>query len=308
MHLNLSQLPAGRGLALRRIALRGALGAAAITWGVLGGPAAFAHGAHGAHTQGNHGGHESHSHTLNGQTHLVHLPKGTATLSWNPTSHALTVSISMTGLSPNSSSPAQIQQGACDNGGPVVDPLNPVAADAGGKGTSQTTLSDANVAQGMRHDWSIGVHSPTSNALMACGQVHGAHHLRKHESHAQTMPQTETITLHGTNRPNQNVGGDAHLQLDNGTLIAKLNVEGLSPNSTHDAGIYQGTCASQGALVHALDPLHANAGGHATSTTSISGVTTIPGDWYVAVWADNGTDLLACGDVHGAGHGDKQGN
>jgi hypothetical protein len=293
---------------LRGLVLRGALGASAIAWGAIGGPAAFAHGAQGAHgSQGHHDSHESHAHALNAQTHLVHMPKGTATLAWNPTSHALTVSISMTGLAPNSSSPAQIQQGACDSGGAVVDALNPVAADAGGKGTSQTTLTDANVAQGMQHDWSIGVHSPTSGDLEACGKVHGPHHLRK-RGHDPTMPQSETVALHGTNRPNQNVGGDAHLHLDNGTLLAKLNVAGLAPNSTHNAGIYQGTCASQGGLVHALDALHANAGGHATSTTSISGVTTIPSNGYVAVWADNGTDLLACGDLHGEGQGDKHGN
>jgi hypothetical protein len=306
MHLSLPNL--------RGLVLRGALGAAAIVWGVSGAPVAFAHGA-----QGNHGDHGNHghqgsqgeqTHALNAHTHLVHMPKGTATLSWNPTSHALTVGISMTGLAPNSSSPAQIQQGACDSGGPAVDGLNAVVADGSGKGSSQTTLTDPKVTQGLQHDWSIGVHSPTSSELEACGKVHGPHHLRRHglgHEQKQTMPESETVALHGTNRPNQNVGGEAHLHLDNGTLLAKLNVEGLAPNSTHNAGIYQGTCASQGAQVHTLDPLHANAGGHATSTTSIPGMTTIPSNWYVAVWADNGTDLLACGDVHNAGHGDKQG-
>jgi hypothetical protein len=294
---------------LRGLVLRGALGAAAIVWGVMGAPAAFAHGNQG------HPSHESHSHALNAQTHLVHMPKGTATLSWDSTSHALTVGISMTGLAPNSSSPAQIQQGSCDSGGQVVDALNPVVADGSGKGTSQTTLTDPKVAQGVQRDWSIGVQSPSSHELEACGKVLGSHHLRRHghglahgqRQTKQTMSQTETITLHGTKSPNQHVGGEAHLQLDNGTLLAKLNVKGLAPNSTSDAGIYQGTCDSQGALVHALDPLHANAGGHATSTTSVPGVTPIPSNWYVAVWADNGTDLLACGDLRNAGHGDTQG-
>src|SRR5260370_14999316 len=50
---------------------------------------------------------------------LKHVPTGTANLRWNPSTHTLTVKLSLTGLAPNSTHPSHIHAGSCGTQVPV---------------------------------------------------------------------------------------------------------------------------------------------------------------------------------------------
>src|SRR5260221_6842370 len=151
---------------LRGLALRGAFGALMIGAGLMGAPA-FAASGHGQE----HGGSTP---ALNGHAKLVqmHTPTGTASLTWNHTTKQLTVDLSMAGLTPGAAYTANLEQGKCDKGdkgdkassASLVDPLNGIAAaDATGKGTSSTPLTDSKVANGIPHEgWFVAVSQGTT--------------------------------------------------------------------------------------------------------------------------------------------------
>ncbi len=101
--------------------------------------------------------------------------------------------------------------------------------------------------------------------------------------------------------------GTATLNWDPGskTLTVKVTLTGLAPSSIHPEHIHTGSCANQGAVLHPLAMLSADAHGDATATTPIPNVTSgIPASgWYVNV--HNGPALspadqflpIVCGDV-----------
>jgi hypothetical protein len=67
-------------------------------------------------------------------------------------------------------------------------------------------------------------------------------------------------------------------------LTVKISLIGLAPKSTHPAHIHSGSCAKQGAVVHALENVVADEHGVGTSTTTIKNVTTLPSSgWYLNV-------------------------
>src|SRR2546430_945203 len=88
------------------------------------------------------------------------------------------------------------------------------------------------------------------------------------------------------------------------TLMVKISLVGLAPNSTHAAHIHHGSCASQGPVVYPLQTVMADASGRASETTTIKNVTSIPSSgWYVnlhhstVLSTQTGFDPIACGDV-----------
>jgi hypothetical protein len=117
----------------------------------------------------------------------VHLPlgstsatnqaaSGSAKLSLD--SDKLTVQITLSGLEPNSTHMAHIHKGSCEAQGGVLYPLNPVVADASGKGTSTTTVDQ--VASMPGNSWYVNVHlggtkdelsTQTGDDPIACGNV-----------------------------------------------------------------------------------------------------------------------------------------
>lgn len=279
---------------LRVIALRGALGGLMVAGGLFGAPA-FARGH----------GHEVPGPAMNAHAKLEHTPTGTASLVWDKTSHQLTATLSLTGLAPNGSYTANIEQGTCDKGGTVLYPLTGV--------TSPTTVS--NVMNPIpEHGWYVAVNQGTT--MVACGDVRGAHHEgdKGHKGHlarqtgkgntVQSGTEHASAKLGPTKDPNQDVHGEAHLHLKGGTLTADLHVNGLKSGATYPAEIGTGTCSTLGTTpLYTLKPLTQNAHGDWTSTTTESGVTSIPGGkWYVAVWSADHSDLLACGNVKSGDH------
>lgn len=234
---------------------------------------------------------------------LKHVPNGTADLSWNPTSHMLTVKIALVGLAPSSIHPSHIHTGSCSKQGGVIYPLQNIVADAHGVGMATTMVS---VPKGIpASGWYVNVHngpglSPSDQFLpIVCSDV-------SNSSTSTTAAQSVHITL--TAAPGASAGeaasGMAQLSLSGSTLTVKLTLSGLEPNSAHAAHIHSGSCESQGAVVYPLTSVMADASGNATVTTTINNVSSIPASgWYVnvhhstALSTQTGFDPIACGNV-----------
>jgi len=114
--------------------------------------------------------------TLKGTTAADESASGTAQLSI--ASGKLTVKLTLTGLTPNSTHIAHIHKGSCEAQGAVLYPLTSVVADASGKGTSTTIVP--NLPSIPAKGWYVNVHlvSTTSDLNtqtgfdpIACGNV-----------------------------------------------------------------------------------------------------------------------------------------
>ena len=234
---------------------------------------------------------------------LKHVPNGTADLSWDPTSHMLTVKIALVGLAPSSTHPSHIHTGSCSNQGNVIHTLQNIVADAHGVATATTMVS---VPQGIpASGWYVNVHNGpglgTSDQFLpiVCGDV-------SNSSTSTTAAQSVHVTL--TSAPGASAGetvsGMAQLSLSGTTLTVKLTLSGLEPNSAHAAHIHSGSCESQGAVVYPLTTVKADASGNAMVMTTINNVSSIPSSgWYVnvhhstALSTQTGFDPIACGNV-----------
>lgn len=233
---------------------------------------------------------------------LKHMPNGMATVSFDLASQSLTVKISLIGLAPNSTHPAHIHSGSCANQGAVVYPLQNVIADAHGVGASTTVIQK--VTDVPASGWYINVHngpglSPSEQFLpIVCSDL----------NLASLSPPSSSLNVPLDAAPGSSASeaasGTAQLTLFGSTLTVKLTLSGLAPNSSHAAHIHSGSCESQGAVVHPLSNVVADASGNATVTTTINNVSSIPSSgWYVnvhystALSTQTGFDPIACGNV-----------
>lgn len=234
---------------------------------------------------------------------LKHVPNGTADLSWDPSSHMLTVKIALAGLAPSSMHPSHIHTGSCSNQGNVIYPLQNIVADAHGVATATTMVS---IPKGIpASGWYVNVHNgpgltPADQFLpIVCGDV-------ANTNTATTAMQSVHVALVAA--PGASAGqassGMAQLSLSGTTLTVKLTLSGLEPNSAHAAHIHTGSCESQGAVVYPLTNVMADASGSATVMTTINNVSSIPATgWYVnvhhstALSTQTGFDPIACGNV-----------
>jgi hypothetical protein len=84
------------------------------------------------------------------------------------------VMLRVTGAPPNSTHPAHIHQGTCENQGPVVAPLQSVTVDASGTGTSTSTVSVplATVMNGQHY---VQAHAANGGQPVACGNIPQGH-------------------------------------------------------------------------------------------------------------------------------------
>ncbi len=258
-------------------------------------------------------------------TYLKHTPGGTAQLLWDQNS-TLTVTIDMAGeVAQKDIHPASINKGSCEKGDDgVLYPLSPVQAEQSSPpsvpGVQQgSNLPNAPVTVNMASKtiipqvqtgiptsgWFLNVYNgptlspPTQNIPIACADITNL-------NTSTNASQFVSLNLGPSKGPNQAANGTVTTTLYNNQLVLAITASGLAPNSTHQAEIHQGQCSSQGPVVHTLPPIVANGGGIGTSTTTISGITSIPNNWYVmahlgATKADMGTqsgfDPIVCGDV-----------
>jgi len=230
---------------------------------------------------------------------LRRMPEGAATISWDQPSKGLTIKISLIGMAPNSTHPANIHAGSCAKQGGVVHPLQNVVADAHGVGSSTTVIK--NVTTLPASGWYITVHNgpglaPADQLLpIVCSDLAFTHF-----SPASSL--SVQVPLNAT--PGSGASGTAHLTIAGKTLTVKLTMSGLQPNSSHAAHIHVGSCASQGGIVYPLHSIVADALGNANETTTIHNVSSIPGHiWYVNVHystdmsTQTGYNPIACGNV-----------
>ena len=115
------------------------------------------------------------------------IPYGYASLVWNPRTGNLVVTLSVTGLVPDSVHFASIRLGNCTEAGPVVYPLREALADGHGNAFTTTTISD--VTTGVpASGWYIdvqgdpGLAAPEQVASIYCGNISNAspntHHVQ----------------------------------------------------------------------------------------------------------------------------------
>jgi hypothetical protein len=99
------------------------------------------------------------------------IPYGYASLVWNPRTANLVVTLSLTGLAPDSALAASICRGNCIEAGPVVYPLRDMLADKHGNAFTTTTIS--NLATGIpASGWYIAVHDDLSQMTpVYCGNI-----------------------------------------------------------------------------------------------------------------------------------------
>lgn len=235
---------------------------------------------------------------------LAHVPSGTADITWDPSTKAVTVKIVLAGLAPGSTHPSHIHTGSCANQGAVLHPLQNIVADATGNATATTTIP--NVASGIpASGWYVNVHNgpglTTTDQFLpiVCGDI-------TNTTTSTTAMQTVHVMLNAA--PGASVGqaamGKATLMLSGSTLTVSLTLSGLAPNSKHAAHIHMGSCTSQGKVLYPLTTVVADASGNATVSTTINNVTAIPSSgWYVnvhnstALTTQTGFDPIACGNV-----------
>lgn len=252
--------------------------------------------------------------TMTGNATLKHVPNGTATLSWDPSKHTLTVKITLTGLAPTSPSmhPSHIHTGSCGKQQPnnVLYPLTTLAADAHGNASATTIIN--NVTKGIpATGWYVNVHNgpalaPADQFLpIVCGDVANSNTSTSAAQSAQVMLTSAPPGPVTATQPTElNPTGTAQLKLSGKTLTVTVSLTGLVPNSAHAAHIHSGSCEMQGAVLYPLKTITADASGAATVTTTVNNVSSIPSSgWYVNV--HHSTDLstqtgfnpIACGNV-----------
>jgi hypothetical protein len=221
---------------------------------------------------------------------LEHNPTGKASLSWNPVTKILQVTLSLTGLAPNSKHPGHIHLGNCQQSpnGQKVYALTDVQADGQGNSTKETATTKINgVAKGIpATGWFVNVHNgPTLSTelqmrWLACGNV----------SSVQTGSdgvQTAQANLGPTISADEHVQGTATFSLQGDQLKVVLQLRGLVAGGTpHMAHIHVGRCTSQGTVLVPLNMVTVDGQGNGTSTTLIpltSFPTTTVGPFYVNV-------------------------
>lgn len=233
---------------------------------------------------------------------MKHDPAGTLQLSWDSTTHVLTVQVALTGLAPDSVHPTRLYEGSCRQPGKEVYPLKDTLASNIGFANEITTINDVN--DGIpANGWFVALHNGPGLAnnpqalSIACADI-------VNPTTSTTANQSVVTSLGSTFAADQNVTGNAQLAVNNGGLTVTVTLHDLVPHSTHMLHIHTGSCASQGKVVYSLKSVVANASGVGTSTTVIPGVASIPDSgWYInahlgpSLNTQTGFDPIACGDI-----------
>ena len=238
-----------------------------------------------------------------GSATLKHAPRGTTAISWTPASQSLTVKISLVGLAPSSTHPAQIYSDSCAKQGGVLYTLNNVLANAVGVGSSTTVIK--NVKTAPANGSNLTVHNgpglaPAVELLpIVCSDLS-----YNHIAPASALSAQIPLDTAPASSPSETARGMAQLTLSGTTLTVKLTLSGLQPGSSHAAHIHAGSCESEGAIIYTLSNVVADAAGKSISTTTIKNVSSIPGTgWYVNVHystnlaTQTGFNPIACGNV-----------
>jgi len=219
---------------------------------------------------------------------LLHFPAGLAVIGLNTEVKQLTVEMKVAGLTPGSTHPARLIDAACGHPGAVLHPLQALVPDADSIADVSTTVANETDTTIPKAGWSLRVY--TGAAEIMCGDL-------VNEA-GQTVITAGIGVVVPPGGPDPRAVGTATLSIVDGALKVVLDVSGLTPGSAHAAALRKGNCEGERAVLHPLSALAADAAGHATSTTVIPGIATIPLDgWFIGVSPPSLLDPVVCGNV-----------
>lgn len=206
---------------------------------------------------------------------LSNVPNGTAVISWDATTHKLSVKIDAYGLTPSSAHAMHLHAARCvgTQGGAAAFSFPDVTADAAGAISTEVTATEP-APKGMPAGMEIDLHlvstpdlgkpPDTGSTPIACTDI------------PATTATRLAVRLYPF--PGQKPAGSATLGYVAGgrALTVHLTGFGLAPGSKHAADIDLGSCERQGEQQYALRDAVADSRGKVDVTTAVSGVEAAP--------------------------------
>ncbi|MEA2671135.1 MAG: hypothetical protein QOG45_1355 [Chloroflexota bacterium] len=227
---------------------------------------------------------------------LRHFPAGLAVIGLNPSVKQLTIEIRAAGLAPGTTRPARLMSGSCAHPGTLLHALDPLVFAANSVADVTTTVNDVTETEIPQSGWYLAVYRGAAAAdqgvEVLCGDLDN--------------PASQGVITAGLGvavppgGPDPQAAGTATLTIVGGQLKVAIDATGLTPGSTHVAQLRRGNCEGEGAPLHPLEALVADARGHAVSTTTVPGVAGIPlNQWFVGVTPKQAAvlDPVLCGNV-----------
>ena len=225
---------------------------------------------------------------------LLRFPAGLALVGLDATVHELTVEIKVGGLAPGSTHAARLVASSCAHpgAGPVLHGLDPVVVAANAIAETRTVVKGISETGIPATGWSLIVDrgAAAGGVPTMCGDLDN--------QVGQTVITVPMGVAPVPGGADPRAAGTVTLSITGGALRVVFDVSGLTPRSTHDAALRKGNCEGEGAVLHPLTPLTADAAGHATATTDIPGIAAIPLDgWFVGVSPTGVLDPVLCANV-----------
>jgi hypothetical protein len=230
------------------------------------------------------------------QVTLRHFPAGLAVIGLNPSAKQLTVEIRAIGLAPSTTRPARLMSGTCAHPGTLLHALEPLVFAANSTADTTTTVNGVTETEIPKSGWYLAVYRGTAAAdqgvEVLCGDLDN--------------PVNQSVITAGlgvvvpSGGPDPQAAGAATLTIVGGQLKVTIDATGLTPGSTHAAQLRKGNCEGEGATLHPLEALVADAKGHAVSTTMVPGIAGIPlNQWFMGVTPPQpaALDPVLCGNV-----------
>ena len=229
---------------------------------------------------------------------LTHMPKGTVTLTWDSSSKIITAAVDMTGFTPGMAHAMHIHTGSCLNQhNPPVIPFPDIQADA--TGAIKASVMSNPVAAGIPNSAYLNIHLAPGAQLGSPGDVNFTPIACADIPTGTAAAGPVALSMKSLPQAGQSPQGMATLTYDATaqSLKVEIKITGLVPNSTHAAHIHTGTCEDQGAVIHGLNDLTADASGSVDDTTTVNAVTSPPpgSGWYVNVHFTGSSGILSGG-------------
>jgi hypothetical protein len=209
---------------------------------------------------------------------LGHVPIGTLSVSFSPTTHVARTTLNMTGLAQGGTAVTVVMSGTCSVPGGVAWQGAPFTADANGK-VSNFKVNYRNV-KGVPTGDVIGIQTvqggneTRANYLLACGPI------------ASTGNNKGSVNLGPVpGAVDGNITGSATLAQANGSLVVTVKASGLQPGSTNATALDLGSCQWQDYVLYDLPAMTADSSGNGQVTMTIQNAQPISSsnNWYIAI-------------------------
>ncbi len=227
---------------------------------------------------------------------LRHFPAGLAVIGPNPPVKRLTVEIKAGRVPPGTTHPARLMSGSCGHPGALVHALDPLVFASNSIADTTTTVNGVTETEIPATGWYLAVDRGTTPAdrgvEVLCGD------LENPVRQGVITAGLSAVAPPGGRDPQ--AAGAATLTIVGGQLKVDVDATGLTAGSTHAVQLRRGNCEGEGAVLHPLGVLTADARGHAVATAMVPGITGIPLDqWFIGVTPQPPAvlDPVLCGNV-----------